>query len=36
MTKPTGFILWEGLSPLDQQPIVVIATLKSVMLRQAT
>ena len=29
MTKPTGYILWEGLSPLDQKPIVVVATLKS-------
>ena len=27
---PGGFILWEGLSPLDGSPIVCIATMKSV------
>ena len=27
--KPTGFELWRGLSPLNQQPIVAIATLNS-------
>jgi len=27
--KPTGFELWRGLSPLNQQPIVAIATLSS-------
>jgi hypothetical protein len=27
---PRGFILWEGLSPLDGSPIVCIATMKSV------
>ena len=29
MTKPTGYILWEGLSKFDNTPIVVIATLKT-------
>ena len=27
--KPTGFEVWRGLSPLDSQPIVAIATLNS-------
>jgi hypothetical protein len=30
MKRPQGFVLWEGLSPLDGSPIVCIATLKSV------
>lgn len=29
MTKPKGFVLWEGLSPLDRKPIVAIATMQS-------
>ena len=29
MKRPKGFVLWEGLSPLDGSPIVCIATLKS-------
>ena len=29
MTKPKGYILWEGLSKFDNTPIVVIATLKT-------
>ena len=29
MKKPAGLILWEGLSPADNQPIVVIATFES-------
>jgi len=29
MKKPAGLILWEGLSPIDNQPIVVIATFES-------
>ena len=29
MSKPTGYILWEGLSKFDGTPIVVIATLKT-------
>ena len=29
MAKPNGYILWEGSSKLDGQPIVVIATMNS-------
>lgn len=29
MTRPKGYVLWEGASPLDQAPIVVIATMQS-------
>ena len=29
MTRPNGYVLWEGASPLDQAPIVVIATMNS-------
>lgn len=29
MARATGFVVWEGLSPVDGAPIVLIATLKS-------
>jgi len=29
MTKPKGYVLWEGPSPIDGQPLVAIATLKT-------
>lgn len=29
MTKPTGYILWEGPSPIDGSPLVAIVTIKT-------